>query len=297
MASRAAGTEVDTLPERPANEGLAFAAFRRLAPRLRRIEQPDPPPELAPWESVRIERPGRAGALCGTWYPASEPARGAVLLLAPWIEWGRAYFHRRGRIEALREVGYHALTFDFPGFGGSGPVAGFYDRDAEDALRWLARRAPGLALHVWGVSSGGYWMHPALARDPLPGRVAGAMFEEVSPHLLEWSCLVNPWARPGVALYRALFPAAARFLDLRRHAPRMRARRIAYVSGAQDPGLRPADTRDLAERAAGRVGARVWIVPAARHLEGIKVATDEVIRIALDTFHSAEQAAPPPELA
>jgi hypothetical protein len=32
-------------------------------------------------------------------------------------------------------------------------------------------------------------------------------------------------------------------------------------------------------------------------LEGIKVATDEVIRIALDTFHAAEQAAPPPELA
>lgn len=275
-------------PARPRNERVAFFFFRHLAPGLPRIEQPDPPPELEPWETVRIERPGRGGALYGTWYAAPEPARGAVLLLPPWIEWGRAYFHRRGRIEALRAAGYHALTFDFPGVGGSGPAAGYYDRDAEDALRYLERRAPGAVHHVWGVSSGGYWMHMALARKSGAGGVAGAMFEDVSPHLVEWLRHASRRPRPGARLFRALFPASDRFLDLRRHAPWMRPRRIAYVSGADDPGVRPQDTRELARL----TGGRSWIVPAAGHLEGIKVATEEVIRLALDTFEAAERAGP-----
>lgn len=273
----------DPPPARPAIERVVFPVFRRMAPRLPRVEQPEPPAALAPWETVRIVRPGRVGTLLGTWYPAPVPARGAVLLLPPWTEWGRAYFHRRGRVEALRAAGHHVLTVDFPGFGGSGPPAGFYDRDAEDALDHLERRAAGLPCHVWGVSSGGYWMHPVLAR----GRaVAGAVFEEVSPHLLEWSWHVNPWVRPGVVLFRTLFPAADRFLDLRRHACWLAARRVAYCSGADDPGVRPVDTLDLARRA----GARAWIVPAARHLEAIKVATAEVHRFALDTFDEAGRA-------
>lgn len=284
MTARAA----EPPPERPPNEGFVFPLFRRMAPRLPRVDQPDPPPELAPWETVRIERPERGGALAGTWYPAPGAARGAVLLLPPWIEWGRAYFHRRGRIEALRAAGYHALAVDFPGFGGSSPATGFYDLDAEDALRYLERRAERLPRHVWCVSSGGYWMHAVLARREPGEGVLGAVFEEVSPHLLEWSWNVNPWVRPGVLLFRALFPAAARFLDMRRHAPWMAARRVLYVSGAEDRGVRPEDTRELARRA----GGRDWIVPEARHLEGIKVATAEVIRRALETLEAAEGAGP-----
>lgn len=281
-------------PERPGDERISFPIFRRMAPRLRRVDQPDPPPTLEPRETVRIERPGRGGRLFGTWYPAPGAARGAVLLLPPWVEWGRAYFHRRGRIEALRAAGYHALAVDFPGFGGSGPAAGFYDRDAEAALRYLERRAAGLPRHVWGVSSGGYWLHPVLARRPPDEGVAGAFFEEVSPNLLEWSCHVNPWIRPGVFLFRALFPATARFLDLPRHAPWLAARRVAYLSGGSDRGVRPEDTRELARRA----GGQAHLVPGARHLEAIKIATAEVIRRALETFEAAgpEAARSPPPL-
>lgn len=275
-------------PERPGNERIAFPVFRRMAPRLREVEQPDPPAALAPWETVRIGRfdPSRAGTLAGTWYPAAGAARGAVLLLPPWIEWGRAYFHRRGRVEALRAAGYHALAVDLPGFGGSGAPAGFYDRDAADALRYLERRAEGLPRHVWGVSSGGYWLHPALARRTPGDGIGGAFFEEVSPHLLEWSRHVNPWIRPGVALYRAIFPAAARFLDLRRHAPWLAARRVTYLSGEMDPGVRPEDTRELARLS----GGRAHVIPGATHLEAIKIATADVIRLALETFEAAERA-------
>ena len=36
---------------------------------------------------------------------AAGEARGAVLLVSPWVPQGQAYFHRRGRIEALRAAG------------------------------------------------------------------------------------------------------------------------------------------------------------------------------------------------
>lgn len=277
-----------TLPDRPSPlyERLSFLWFRRFGPRLPRIRQPAPPRSLAPYEIVRIPRPGRRGRLAGTWFPADGEPRGAVLLLPPWVKWGRSYFHRRGRLPALRAAGYHALTLDFPGFDGSGPVDGFFDRDVVDALRFLGEWAPGLPRHVWGVSAGGYWAHMALTRDGegALGELGGAMFEEVSPHLIEWGGRMMPAARPLHLVFRTLFSRSDRFLDLRRHAPALGARRVAYVSGDEDPGVPPADTHELAELA----GATARIIPDADHLEAIKVAPDEVIGLALETFAAAE---------
>jgi pimeloyl-ACP methyl ester carboxylesterase len=289
-------------PDRPTprQERVSFWLFRNLAPRLPRIEQPEPPAGLAPFETVEIERPGRPGTLRGTWFPANggaaaeaaegppgaaagtpTGARGAVLLLPPWIVWGRAYFHRRGRLEALRQAGYHVLTVDFPGFGGSGPTDGFFDRDVADALRFLAARAPGLPRHLWGISSGGYWAHMALSSlEPGPNGVRAAVFEDVSPHLLEWAGRAMPIAKPCHLLFRTLFPKSFRFFDVRRHAAHLQVARAAYVSGERDPGVRPEETRELARLA----GAQVRIVPGAGHLEAIKLATDEVVALALETF-------------
>ena len=274
----------------PAQERWSLRLFLALAPRLPRVTQPEPPATLAPFAPLWIDRPGRRGHLTGTWYPAHGAARGAVLLLPPWLEWGQSYFHRRRRIDQLREVGYHAMTFDFPGFGGSGPVQGFFDRDVKDALADLGRRAPDLPLFVWGVSSGGYWSHPVLANghaDPsgrrLAHRVAAAFFEDVSPHLICWASRTAPRARPFHRLFRALFPDAFRFLDLRRHAATRGVQRVAYVSGENDRGVPPRHTRELAAAA----GAEAHIVPGAGHLEAIKRATQEVIDLALGTFAAA----------
>lgn len=293
-------------PERPSGlyERLSFRWFRTFAPRLPRVSPGAPPAALAPYETVEIARSSGRGHLTGTWFPArpstrpgdrkatgatdgstgaDTPARGAVLLLPPWVQWGRAYFHRRGRLEALRRAGYHALTVDLPGRGGSGPPAGFYDRDAEDALAGLAERAPDLPLHLWGVSAGGYWAHMALSHRH---GVAGAMFEDVSPHLLEWSGRVAPAGRPAHAAFHRLFPKAYEFLDLRRHAPWLGAAQVAYVSGERDPGVPPDDTRELASRA----GAAARIIPDAGHLDSIKRAPRTVIETALETFAAAEDA-------
>jgi pimeloyl-ACP methyl ester carboxylesterase len=66
----------------------------------------------------------------------------------------------------------------------------------------------------------------------------------------------------------------------------MELRAVTYISGERDPGVRPEDTRALAEAA----GGHCRIVPGAGHLGAIKVAGEEVITLALDTFRRAEEA-------
>jgi len=279
--------ENKSIPARPGPrlERIAMSCFLALSPRLAKVAQPVPPARLAPFENIAVPRRFGPGTLAATWYPAEGRPRGAVLLLHPWLIWGRAYFNLRGRIQALRAAGYHALTVDFGGFGASGPPHVFFDRDVEAAFDFLHRRAHGLPLHVWGVSSGGYWAHPVLSRTR---SVAGAFFEDVSPHLFEWSWRMAPLGRPGYVLYRAILARAHRFLDIRRHAGSMSLGAVTYVSGERDKGVRPQDTRALAELA----GGRSHIVAGAEHLGAIKIAGDEVIGLALDTFQQAEALVP-----
>lgn len=275
-------------PPRPslAVERRSNRLFLALAPRLPKIDQPGPPPALEPWEEMIVPREGRRGVLGATWYPAARQTevRGAVLLAHPWLEWGQAYFHRRGRIQALRCAGYHAMSFDLPGFGKSSRQEGYLDRDVGDAFAALAERAPGLPLHVWGVSSGGYWAHPFLAASDA---ATGAFFEDVSAHLFEWSRREMPLALPFFLFFRAVFPGAHRFFDLRLHAPHLGVGAATYVSGELDTGVVPAETRELARLA----GGEAMIVPDAPHLGSIKVARRQVIERALATFARAEDRA------
>ncbi|MES1211510.1 MAG: alpha/beta hydrolase, partial [Acidobacteriota bacterium] len=204
-------------------------------------------------------------------------------LMHPWVEWGKSYFHRRGRVQALREAGYHVLAVDLGGFGDSRRIPGFLDRDVEAALAALRSRAGGLPLHLWGVSSGAYWSHFLLARI---ADVSGGVFEDVSPHLLQWSWRMAPLGRPFYLFFENVLRSSYRYLDLRRQAPFLNLDAVSYVSGGADRGVPPDETRELA----GAAGGRVLIVPGAGHLESIKVANAEVIALALDTFRRAEEA-------
>jgi pimeloyl-ACP methyl ester carboxylesterase len=274
---------VQGVPPRPPGweERWAGRIFRALSPRLPRVSQPDPPARLAPWRAVSVPRLEGDGVLTGILYEAPGAARGAVLLLHPWVKWGKTFFLRQGRIEALRRAGYHALAIDFAGFGGSTPPAGFYDRDVAAGLAFLRRQAGSLPLHVWGVSSGGFWAHIALTRTD---GVAGAFFEEVSPHLIEWSWREVPRRRPGYLFVRWCFPRSYRFLDVRRQAAAMRLAAAAHVSGALDQGVLPSETRELAYLARGRH----LVVEGAGHLGVMQGAADKVVSLALDTFRRAE---------
>ncbi|MCB1058151.1 MAG: hypothetical protein KDD11_21845 [Acidobacteria bacterium] len=268
----------------PAMERVSNVLFRVLAPRLPEVEQPAPPASLEPYEQLTIPRRGRGGVLSATWFPAPGTARGAVLMMPPWLEWGRAYFHRRGRIEVLREAGYAVLTADFSGFGGSSSPHGYFERDVDDALSVLEERCPDRPRHLWGVSSGGYWSHPVLARRDV---VRGAMFEDVAPHLIEWSWRTAPIGRPMYLVFRFVTSSAYRFLDIRRHAPFLKVAAATYVSGALDHGVLPADTEELARR----TGGQAMVVPEAKHLGPIRVANRRILDLALETFERAEAAA------
>lgn len=224
-----------------------------------------------------MERSGRPGALSTTLFPAAGAAVGSVLFLHPWLEWGAAYFHRRGRLPAVRAAGFDAWLLDFSGFGRSAATARFYDRDVVDALDAMAERRPGLPLLVWGVSAGGYWAHVALSQR---GGVRAAFFEDVSAHLFEWSWRERPLWRPAFVLFRTLFPDFYQWLDIRRHAPHLGVRAAAYVSGELDPGVPPEDTRALARAA----GSPQLVLPGIGHLEGIKREPERVIGLALETF-------------
>ncbi len=272
-------------PARPGRleERLGRFLFYSLGPRLITGTSVAPPEVLAPFERFTIPRTGRPGVLAATWYPAapasapSREPRGAVLLAHPWLEWGQAYFHRRGRIEALRAAGFHVLTFDLSGFGASARPDAFWDRDLEDALGALLARAGDLPLGFWGVSSGGYWGHVLMSRRA-PFRAA--VFEDVSPHLIEWSWRQAPLGRPFYLIFRTFLRRAYAYLDLRRHAGHLGTRAVAYVGGTDDPGIPAADHRRLAELAS----AELLLVPRAGHLAAIKLANDEVLALALATL-------------
>ncbi len=264
-------------------EAVAGRLFRALAPRLRG-RRPRVPRRLAPFYRCSVPRP-LGGELRATWFPAGGgvPARGAVLLAPPWHEWGQAFLHYYGRIEALRAAGYHALTFDPAGLGESGAPVGLADRDLEAAILELRRRAPGMPLHFWGVSFGGYWAHPALTRTDA---ICGAVFEDVAVHLIDWSKRMIPAGWPCYLFFQKVLRSAYRYLDLRRHAPHLRVGAAAYIGGGRDRGVPGTDTRELARLA----GGRALVIPEADHLEALRKARDRVSSFVLETFKSVSTA-------
>src|SRR4029077_10368239 len=72
-------------------EWLASRLFFVMSPHMVWMEQPEPPSGLEPFEPVTIERTKGPGVLTATWYPAAGETRGVVLLLHPWLAWGKSY--------------------------------------------------------------------------------------------------------------------------------------------------------------------------------------------------------------
>jgi hypothetical protein len=66
----------------------------------------------------------------------------------------------------------------------------------------------------------------------------------------------------------------------RGHASALRVDVVAYVGGERDLGVLPDETRELARLARGKS----LIVPGADYLAAIKIANEEVIGLAIETF-------------
>jgi fermentation-respiration switch protein FrsA (DUF1100 family) len=89
-----------------------------------------------------------------------------------------------------------------------------------------------------------------------------------------------PWGRPCYLIFQATLPRAYRFLDIARHGAAATLRAATYVSGENDPGVHPEDTKRLAQAAQGEA----WIVPGAGHLGSIKVGNRELLEHAVGVF-------------
>lgn len=221
----------------------------------------DPPPaewDAQPFGIVRAA----GGMLAALHFPRPSP-RGLVLFGHPGIPPAKGYFHRNDRIPFVRELGFAAVTFDHGGFGESDAPTGLLHREWADVLAWARRRFPGLPLHVWGVSIGGYFAHHALARDE---GVASAIFEQVTPNLLRYAS--DGRMRAAELLGRALAPSAVRWFAAESHAPHVRADHLLYISGTRDHGITNGEAERLS-RAAGPFALH-RAVEGARHLEAWK---------------------------
>lgn len=272
-------------PPRPTKrmEGFAKWLLSALAPELPELVPASPNSRLQPFEGVLIERRCSSGGgfLSGYWFTAEGEAKGAVLMVHPWLHWGQGFLHRRGRVETLRQAGYHVLTFDLGGFGHSGPEAScFHDRDIEDALAYLRQRAAGLSCHLWGVSAGGAWSHAVLSR--VEG-VSGAVFEDVPQSLLEWSRRMSPSGLPFYLFFQHCLPGAYRFLDQRYHAPFLKVRAVTYIGCEDDEGAPIGETRRLAKLADGQFLS----IPGIGHLGALVTERQRVFDKVLETFARA----------
>lgn len=224
----------------PREERVLLSLFRRATMRQ---HEPAPGP-AAHHEPFGIVREA-GGILAARHHPRPAP-RGVVLF-------AHAPAHDP-RIAFANALGLAAMSFEHGGHGESDEPAGFYHHEWRDALRWARRRHPGVPIHVWGVSTAGYFAHHALARDE--EGVATAVFEDVPTE--------PPFGSAASARAFLLTPGARRWLAAHAHAPRMAAEHVLYVSGGRDAQARESTAR-LAE-AAGPF-ARHHIVADAGHGE------------------------------
>src|SRR5712691_400090 len=98
--------------------------------------------------------------------------RGVVILCHPFLKYGMNYFFRNGYHRWLAGAGYHAVAFNFKGFGTSTLVGVSFADDVTSIALWARLRYPELPLHLLGVSFGGYHgVHSLAAQKPVVSSV------------------------------------------------------------------------------------------------------------------------------
>jgi len=122
--------------------------------------------------------------------------KGVVVLCHPFIKYGMSWFLRSRYQDWLSTSGYHVIAFDFKGFGRSSLGGISFGDDLSTIVGWTQNQFPGLPIHLFGVSFGGYHAIHSLARHHL--QITCAIFDSVPMDLRHffqkgWLGLMMRW--------------------------------------------------------------------------------------------------------
>lgn len=226
-----------------------------------------PPDDLAAQE---VSFASRSGATIHGWFVEGRPQRGAVLLLHG-VHANRLAMLQRARV--LSAAGYAVLLIDFQAHGesiGRRITFGLLEsRDAQAALAYLRRQAPGERVGVIGVSMGGA---AAVLADP-PLAADAFVLEQVYPtidealdnrlrlHLGSVGVLVAPLLRAAMSWHLGLDPVVLRPID------RIGDLRAPVFVIAGDIDRHTTSEQSQALFAAASEPKQLWIVPGAAHVD------------------------------
>jgi pimeloyl-ACP methyl ester carboxylesterase len=195
-----------------------------------------------------------AEQLVGWWKPPASPAAGVVL-----------YLHGNGgnladRSHRLGELAAHdngLLAIDWRGYGGSTgkPTETGLNRDAEAALAWIGRTAPGARVVLFGESLGTGVAVNLASRHPVAGLVLDSPYASVT-RLAERQF---SWL-PVSFLITDRFDAEARIGRV--HAP------VMIMHCEEDRVIPPAHAWRLYAKA--NAPKQLWILPGCGHIQTLK---------------------------
>ncbi len=240
-------------------------------------------------EPVRITGEGGV-ALVGRWHPVAK-ALGTVILLHGY---GRDKTQMLPAAHFLHQARMNTLAYDARAHGESGgtmtTVGALEALDLGKVLDWLADKGVHQNVGALGYSMGAATAVLTAARDPRLSAVAiegcysslNALLGVAFPVFFHLPSF--PYAPLAVRLteWQAHISAA----DLRPvdQIARLGNRPVFIIGGMADRIATPGQTLDLAHSA---LHSQLWLIPAARHVEGFETAPAEYKRRLTAFFQTA----------
>ena len=241
--------------------------------------------------------------LRGCYLAARRPRKGVILF---GLEFGSNRWAAEPYCTALLEAGYDVFAYEPRNQGDSDKDAGYdplqwvTDKDLADAraaVAYLKSRpdAPAEGVGLLGVSKGGSVGLLLAAEDPWVRCVvtdgAYAVATTMVPYMRRWVHIyvkrfqrlrnvVVPnsfyWLLGRAAIRESERRRGVKFLNVERAAREYR-RPLLMIHGGADAYIKPEMAQKLCDRAGSR-DKELWVIPGAKHNQGLHTAGDEYHR-------------------
>lgn len=208
---------------------LAGSLVRRLL-YPRRPKSVHIPPDDALRPRVRFSASDGA-RLVGIHYPVQDPV-GIVVLVHPDKRTAKHWWSRQGITDWLNTHRLDAFAFDLSGYGESSGGNVYLHDHVVAAVEEATLLAPGLPVHLWGVSIGSY---AALNAAPVLPEVEAVVLESPYPTFRAWyQATGQPIAARFVRALECTFPTTYARIDAATNAARLSAPRILLAATTAD---------------------------------------------------------------